>query len=228
MIEYFSVSTTMFTIVGYPMSYIEFFGTVFNLWCVWLAMKNHIWNWPVGLVGVVAFGFLFWQIGLYSDFFEQIYFFITGVWGWWLWLRLRDEEDVKNGERRIITISQHARAGYVLAIITATVLLGMLTTALPRLLPLLFPEPTAFPYLDALTTIMSFAATILMMRRELECWVLWIIVDVIGIGVYWAQDVKLIAILYMIFLVLATKGLMNWYALWKTNNDVETHNIFRT
>lgn len=220
MSEYFSVGTTLFTIWGYPMSPIEFVGTIFNIACVWLIARNNILNWPVGLVGTLLFGMLFWQIALYSDFFEQIYFFITGIWGWWLWMRPRDEKDQTKGERRIITISSRARLAYVAAIAVGTLLLGAFTTRLPALWPTLFPEATSFPYLDAFTTVMSFAATVLIMRKELECWVLWIIVDIIGIGLYWAKDVKLVAILYLIFLVLATRGLINWWRLWKKNEPL--------
>ncbi|HYF61502.1 MAG TPA: nicotinamide riboside transporter PnuC, partial [Herpetosiphonaceae bacterium] len=77
-------------------------------------------------------------------------------------------------------------------------------------LPDLFPEPASFAYLDALTTIMSFVATILMARKRIECWVYWIAVDVIGIGLYYAKDVKFIALLYVIFLALAIAGLFAW------------------
>lgn len=221
MLDYLSINTALFTIWSYPMSYIEFFGTIFSLWSVWLVTNNKILNWPVGLVGVVLFGALFWQIGLYADFFEQIYFFATGIWGWWLWLQFRDSNDQVIGERRIIRISHSGRVAYVCAILLGTLALSQITIGLPSWFPALFPEPTAFPYLDALTTVMSFAATILLARKEFESWILWIIVDIIGVGLYFAKDVKLIALLYLIFLVLATKGLINWMRLMRAQEKIE-------
>lgn len=217
---YFSVETTMFTIMNYPMSYIEFFGTLLNLWCVWLAVKSKILNWPVGLLGAAVFGILFWQIGLYSDLFIQVYFFITSIWGWWLWLQPRDHADEIAGGRRIVSISNRARGYYVLGIIVGTVLLGTLTQNLPNILPTLFPNPAAYPYLDAFITAMSAAATILMARKELESWVLWITVDVLSIGMYWVKDVKLVSVLYLVFLFLASRGLFNWYILMKENKSI--------
>jgi len=56
-----------FTVLGYPMSYIEFFGTLFNFWSVWLVVRKSIWTWPVGTIGAVLFGILFYQVQLYSD-----------------------------------------------------------------------------------------------------------------------------------------------------------------
>src|SRR3989344_4392191 len=81
-----SVNTVFFTVLGYPMSYLEFFGTLFNLACVILVVRKNVWTWPVGIVGVVLFGILFYQIQLYSDLVEQGYYLITGFYFWWLWL----------------------------------------------------------------------------------------------------------------------------------------------
>ena len=77
-------------------------------------------------------------------------------------------------------------------------------------LPAIFPEPADLPTLDATTTIMSFAAQFLMMRRRLESWVLWIVVDVIAIGLYWYKDVPFVALLYLIFLINAVYGFIAW------------------
>ena len=77
-------------------------------------------------------------------------------------------------------------------------------------LPRVFPEPASYPYLDAFTTVMSFVANIIMAHKKIECWALWIAVDVIGIGLYAAKGVYLVAILYAIFLCLAIQGFRQW------------------
>lgn len=74
----------------------------------------------------------------------------------------------------------------------------------------MFPEPASYAYLDAATTVMSFAAQILLVQRFIENWYIWIVVDVIGVWLYYVKGVKFIAVLYFIFLILATKGLINW------------------
>ncbi len=73
-----------------------------------------------------------------------------------------------------------------------------------------FPEAASYPYLDALTTVMSLSAMWLMVRKHIESWIYWIVVDVIGIGLYYAKDVKFVALLYVILLVLAIRGLIEW------------------
>jgi nicotinamide mononucleotide transporter len=196
------------TVLGYPMSYVELFGTIFNLWAVWLAARNRIATWPIGLVGVVLFLALFYQIRLYSDAVEQVYYFITGIYGWWLWSHVR-----KGGNAAAVGI--HVSSPLALGIIAAVTLVlsgfaGYATSRLHIWSPALFPDPASYPYLDALTTVMSFTANLLMAQRRIESWIYWIVVDVIGIGLYYAKDVRLVSLLYAVFLVLAVNGFLSW------------------
>ena len=62
LINLFNVNTIFFTLFDYPMSYIEFFGTILNIAAVYLVAKNKIWTWPIGNLGAVLFLILFFQI----------------------------------------------------------------------------------------------------------------------------------------------------------------------
>ncbi len=208
-----SVNTIFFTVLGYPMSYIEFFGTILNILCVWLVAKNKISNWPIGILGTLLFGFLFLQINLYADFFEQIYFLITGFWGWYVWAKGRKS----SVDKTITKLSTTSLLWWLAVILFGTIGLGYFTAHVHIYLPQLFTEPASFAYLDAFTTVLSFVATIMLIHKNIDAWYLWILVDVIGIGLYWTKDVHLISLLYVIFLILATKGLFNWLKLYKSN-----------
>lgn len=79
--------------------------------------------------------------------------------------------------------------------------------------PKVFPEAASYPYLDALTTIMSFVAMWLMVRKHIESWLYWIAVDVIGIWLYFTKDVKFISLLYVMLLFMAIRGFLNWISV---------------
>ncbi len=204
-----SVNTIFFTVFGYPMSYIEFFGTLANLWSVWLVGKKNSLTWPVGIVGVILFLWLFYQINLYSDLIEQGYFLVTSFWGWWAWHTAKTHSE---GGKTIQVEISSIKEQIIFLFITVLGTLGLwqLTLNLPSLLPRIFPEPPSYAFFDALTTVMSFVATYLMIKRKLTCWYYWIIVDVIGIVLYFLKDVRLISLLYVLFLILAIKGLYIW------------------
>jgi nicotinamide mononucleotide transporter len=206
----FDINTTFFTFLNYPMSYLEFFGTIFTGWSVYLSAKNKVISWPIGLVGVVLYGFLFYQIQLYSDLFEQVYYLITGFWGWWLWTHPGImEKDAKN---ELIT-SYGTKKFNLLGIASVIILTFSLTYFMSNIhliFPTLFPVAASFPFLDAFTTAMSFVANIYLAKRKIENWYLWIIVDIIGIFLYFQKGVIFLSLLYFLFLLNAFKGLYDW------------------
>ncbi|MCK5491061.1 MAG: nicotinamide mononucleotide transporter [Candidatus Pacebacteria bacterium] len=211
------------------MSYIEFFGTIFSLWCVWLVAKNNILTWPVGMVGIVLFGFLFWQIQLYSDFIEQIYFFFMSIYGWWMWSSMKKTKQKTTQTKLKITLnSKQSNKIYVVVIVLGTIVMGYFVGHIDLYFPQIFPEQASFPYLDAFTTVMSFAATILMAKKKIECWYLWILVDVIGVGLYFEKDVVFVSFLYLIFLFIATKGYFIWRKELKNyeKNRIDNREIY--
>ncbi len=87
---------------------------------------------------------------------------------------------------------------------------GVFVSRVHLYFPAAFPEEASFPYLDALTTAMSFTAMWLMARKRVESWLYWISVDVIGIGLYHAKAVDFIALLYVALLLLAVGGFLSW------------------
>lgn len=193
------------------MSYLEFFGTVLNIVCVWLTVRKSVWNWPIGIIAVSLFGALFYQIQLYSDFLEQVYYFGTGIWGWIIWTKLgRERAREHNGATDVAHATFKEVVWIGAALIIGTSLLGIFMSEIHNIFPASFPSPASFPYLDAFTTVASFVAQILLIFRRIENWYLWILVDVIGAWLYNEKEVKFVAILYFIFLILAITGLLSW------------------
>jgi nicotinamide mononucleotide transporter len=206
--DFLDPDNIFFTVFDYDMSYVEFFGTALNLASVWLIVRRNVFTWPVGIAGVVLFAALFYQIELYSDFLEQLYFLVTGFYGWWLWTRRGQlGASVPN---QVTLLGKKGRTIAAAAVGMGTASLGVFMANVHEILPQLFPEPAALPYLDAFTTVMSFAAQILMAHRKLESWLLWILVDVIGIWLYYDRGVVFISMLYGVFLVMAVRGLLEW------------------
>ena len=207
----FNVNTTFISVLNYQMSYLEFCGTLFYLWSVWLAVKNSGLTWPIGNIGVVLFLLLFYQIHLYSDFIEQIYFLITGFYGWWAWYYSKNVRI--DNKRRVLPITHssiRSNIVYCVVIILGSIAMGYFMSHIHEYFPVIFPEPASLPYLDAFTTVMSFVANILMAQKKVECWYLWVLVDILDIGIYFAKNVLFISLLYIVFLILAIKGLLNW------------------
>ncbi len=209
-----NISDIAFTLLGYPMSYLELVGTLLYLWSAWLIARRRMLTWPVGILSVILYGMLFYQIRLYSDTLEQVYYLFVSVYGWWHWRKTRQEG---GGEEPVGYGSPRSIAAGVGVTAVLSYLMGVAISRMHLLLPDLFPEPASFPYLDAVTTVMSFTAMWLLARRRTESWYYWIVVDIIGIGLYYAKDVRFVALLYVALLVVAVKGLMEWTTAERRN-----------
>ena len=206
MFDFWSVNNIAFKFLEYPLSYIELFGTIFYLWSVWLITKKDILTWPVGIISVLLYMALFYQIRLYADTLEQIYYLIISIYGWWQWNQPQTQRVLRGRYS-----PAHQLIPTLIITILVAIALGKLMTQVHLLLPAIFPEPASFPYLDALTTIMSFTAMALMTQKRIESWFYWIIVDIIGIGLYFQKDVRFIALLYLILLFMSINGLLSWH-----------------
>lgn len=205
--------TTAIVVLNYQISYIELFGTLFTAWSVFLAAKNKIATWPIGIVGIVLYMILFWQIQLYADLIEQVYYLITGFAGWWMW------SHPVMGEREELRIS--VSSGMTTAVNGAILIIGTFALSavvmrLPDVFPGVFAKPASYPYLDSFTTVMSFIANYLLMKRRLDCWYLWIVVDVIAVWLYAVKGVPLLSILYFAFLINAVVGYFKWRRIMAT------------
>jgi nicotinamide mononucleotide transporter len=179
------------------MSFLEIIGVAFGLLTVYFSVKQNIWTWPTGIISVSAFGFLFFDIKLYADMCLQIFFLWSCIQGWYFWLR--------GGENRTeleISILSNQQC----------VLIGCGVIGCVALLGFLFHTFTdaALPYVDSTASGMSVVAQLLMMRKKLEHWYLWIAVDVLSVGIYIYKDIYLTAGLYVVFLLLSIKGLLAW------------------
>lgn len=206
------IHTILFKLFDYPMSYVELFGTIFGLISVWLATKANIHTWTTGLVNVMLFFIIYYQVQLYSDMFLQVFFFAMSIFGLWQWMNKKPV----NNDKKISLLNNKQRILYSITILTGTIVLGRFISEIHVFFPSLFSQPASYPYADAFTTILSIAATFLMAYKKTECWILWIMVDVVSTYLYVQKGILFIAFEYLIFLALATYGLVEWLKAKKT------------
>lgn len=204
---FFDINNILVTLWSYPLSYIELIGTIFGLIAVWLATRQKIISWPIGLINVSCFLILFYQVQLYSGMFLQAFFFITNIYGWFVWRKqlANDENPTK--------LSSKTRWGLGIAIILLTFLTGLTVQKLPELYPEVFPKPASQPYYDAFIAIASIAGQIMLTRRIFENWFVWLIVNAVSVFVFYRQGLYLLTIEYLFFLLLSIKGIIDWKKL---------------
>lgn len=183
-------------IAGVRVTWSEVLGDVTGAACVVLVARQHVWNWPLGLLNNVFWALLFWRAKLYSDSSLQGIFFVLGCYGWWRWLR------PSNGATLAVRRTR-AREWKVLASLVAVA-----TAALAAWLAHATDSPA--PLADALVLSLSLAATWGQAEKLVESWWIWIAVDVISVPLYVSRALYPTAVLYVIFGILCVFGLRGW------------------
>lgn len=179
------------------MIWIELAGALISAWAVWLTARRRPWCWPVGLVSVLVYGWIFIDARLYSDALLQLAFAGLIVYGWRRWLQnLDDDGRVQLAPLPLMQAIVHLTIGTV-----AALLLGY---SMHRW------TDAALPWLDAALTAFSLVAQWWQGRRHIAAWWLWIAVDVIYVGEYIYKHLLITSVLYAGFVVLAVIGLRAW------------------
>lgn len=198
------------------MSYLEFFGTIAGFIAVGLSARAHLWSWPIGIINVVLFFFLFFQVQLYPDMFLQVFFFVTNLMGWWRWANPKKGEEDRKLELKVSYMQTKQLMLLSLVGLVGTILMGTFAKNLHEFFPLVFSKPSAFPYLDSFVTVMSITTTFFMIQKKVECWIIWILVDMIATYMYFVKGIKFVSFQYLIFCFIAAYGLWNWSREYKS------------
>lgn len=176
---------------------VEYIAVICGFLNVYLIIRRSMWNYLFGFIMVVLYAKVFFDYQLYSDSMLQVFFFVTQFYGLWYWLKHKAPdgkvivEPLSNGSFLTAlgwTIALWALLSYVV---------GTYTDA-------------SHPAWDSAIASLSVTAQILLMRRHYQAWYLWITVDILAIGLFYIKDLQPTAVLYAVFLILASIGLVQW------------------
>jgi len=176
---------------------LEWLAAVTGLASVILTARRSILSWPVGLISVIAFLGFFFHIKLYADSGLQVFYLITGLYGWWHWAR----GGPNHGRALIAVLSARARILWALAVLGGVSATAWFLTV---------HTDSTTPRMDALVSCLSIAAQLLMMRKILESWVIWILIDVLSLWLYSGKAAWVTLGLHAIYFLIATAGLIAW------------------
>lgn len=193
--------------------FLEWCGVFTGILCVWLAAKNNIFNWPIAIVSVIIYIFIFYESKLYADMGLQVYFLLMNAYGWYYWNKN------KNNAAAVSPVSMITKREIALSlagIIFFTLILGFLLHK---------NTDAAFPFIDSFCTACSLIAQIFLARKVLQNWLIWLFVDLIYVGVYVSKDLYATAIMYALYIYIAWVGYQGWKKTYTEEQALlkETH-----
>lgn len=178
-------------------SLLEVSGVITGILCVYLAAKNRIWSWPLAIISVLIYVIIFTEARLYADAGLQIYFLIMNIYGWYFWSRKSDQQSK-------VPVSHISLKESLLSVLAISLFTAVLGTFLFK------GTDASFPYVDSFCTACSIVAQLLLARKIIENWLIWIAVDIIYVGVYILKDLHLTAGMYTLYVFIAAIGYIDW------------------
>lgn len=187
-----------FTLWGSPVTWLEILAFVLSLWMVACNMRVNPLGWPLAIISSLLYGLLFADSRLYGEATLQLLFVAVACWGWWQWLRGTGGD---GQALRVHRMTPRARLAVLAAVLAAWPLLAL---TLSRL------TDSDVPWFDALPTAGSIAGQILLGRKLIENWAVWLAVNIVSVGLFVYKGLWLTVILYALFALLSVAGWRSW------------------
>jgi nicotinamide mononucleotide transporter len=189
------------------MTPLEISANIVTVLSVWLAARNHVLTWPTGILSGLLYGVMFFEARLYADVTLQLFFMLTSIKGWWDWTHggnLKAELPITR-----VTLMQLFSLYFPLSLLTAAAYGAMLY----------YLTNASYPFIDSLVLVFSVIAQLLLMRRKLENWAFWLLVDVIAVPLYATKGLYITSAVYAVFLGNAFYGYFAWWQTFRRASD---------
>jgi nicotinamide mononucleotide transporter len=176
---------------------VEVAAVLFGIVSVYLSVRENILSWPTAIVNVGLYILVFYRAKLYADMGLQVFYLGVSFYGWWAWLH-------GGHDRGALQVTRTPRLWLVGLAVAGLVFSLALGAFLRR------ATDAALPFLDSALSSYSIVAQVMMTRKWLENWALWMALDVVYVGMFVFKRLYLTAGLYAVFLALAAMGLAEW------------------
>lgn len=163
------------------------------------AGRNSVHTWWTGMVGCALFAVVFWTAHLYADVVLQVFFVLASIVGWWHWVAHGDKPEAaiqRTSTKALLLMS----GGAIVSAIVYGMLLHRFTDAFA-------------PFADSTVLTISVLAQLLLMRRRIETWPAWLLVNTIAVPLYASRGLTLTAVLYSVYWVNALIAWRHWVRL---------------
>ena len=192
------LNSSAFSVWGSPASWSELIGALLGLAMVGCNIRQIHWGWPLAFASSVLYCGVFAGSKLFGDAALQVFFAVAALWGWLQWLRgVRPDGSA-------LRVQQLGAAGLGAAIATSLALWLIFGSFLSHF------TATDVPWWDGFTTALSVVATVLLARKYIENWPIWILVNLVSMSLFAYKGLWLTFVLYGLFACMAGVGWRAW------------------
>jgi nicotinamide mononucleotide transporter len=186
------------------MDSVELAGFVLSLAMVYCNIKEIHWGWPLAILSSALYGVVFWNSQLYGEASLQVMFILGALWGWHQWRRGAQKVADNTPLEAPLQISRLSAKEW-------RQVAGATLLAWPALAYFLnrYTDSDVAVW-DGLVTALSLLGQYLLARKKLENWAVWLLVNLMTVGLMLLKSLWLTSLLYVLFAFLSYVGLKAW------------------
>ena len=182
--------------------WIEYIAVFAGIVSVWFSRSENIWVYPSGLINTIFYIYLSYKGGLWGEASVNFYYTVMSIYGWILWSR----KDVQH--HAILKITSSTKKEWIQHLLFFSVFYILIFAALTALKKDF--APGAIPWADAFASATAYTGMWLMAKKKVESWIWWIATNIASIPLYFVKHYVFTSVYYLILLVMAIMGLMEW------------------
>jgi nicotinamide mononucleotide transporter len=180
-------------------NWFELSAAALGLFSIYFQIKQNAFYWPISIVMVSMYIFVYYNSKFYADMSLQFYYLGVSFYGWYYWIKGAKN----NSQSKVKVTSLDKKTSFLASAIS------IFFFAIIYFLLKCFTDSDV-PFGDAFTTALSFVATWLLARKILENWIFWIVVDFVSTGLYIYKGLYATAVLFFVLTILAFIGYYKW------------------
>ncbi|MCX4587997.1 nicotinamide mononucleotide transporter family protein [Streptomyces sp. NBC_01481] len=201
------LNSEAFTAFGQHIKWADMIGNLVGLTALALGWRRSIWTWPTqfasGLILLVAFA----SAHFTGSAGKQVVVMVVAAWGWSQWTRGRQQ--AQDGSIAVRFATWHERGVLAAAAAVGTLAVGGLFTLYPSL------SWDAWP--DAYIFVGTLVAMYAQARGMVEFWFAWLLVDLVGVPLNFANGFAFSGFVYVIYGALVLWGMRDWWLRSRTS-----------
>ncbi|MER6012734.1 nicotinamide mononucleotide transporter family protein [Streptomyces bluensis] len=198
------LNSEAFTLFGQHIKWSDMIGNLIGLIALALGWRRSIWTWPAQFLSGVILFTAFVTAHLSGSAGKQVVVMLVAVYGWWQWNRGRGRsENGGDGHIAVRFATWRERVLLVASAALGTVAVGGLFTAYPTL--------SWDPWPDAYIFVGTIVAMYAQARGMVEFWFAWLLVDLVGVPLNFANGFAFSGFVYVVYGALVLWGMRDWW-----------------
>lgn len=189
-------------------SWLEFIAVISGILSVWFSRIENIWVYPTGLVNTIIYIYLSFRSSLLGEASVNFYYTVVSIYGWVLWAQTNDRK------QHVLQITWSSRKEWAQELSFFAFFYAAVYFALVYLKKGF--APLAIPWADAFASATAYTGMWLMAKKKVESWHWWIATNMASIPLYFVKHYVFTSVYYVILLIMAVSGLIEWSRRAKT------------